>query len=120
MASMVGEGGVALEEGVGGRVHKPGLLVALIRTPALFDLAAALAEAPFRDVDYLEGADGSRAFKDIWAEGGGATLKSAPYYVLVSFIFVLHLYDLIAKQSLRSTKAPKKNTEETENMLKLS
>lgn len=44
----------------------------LIRTPALFDLAAALAEAPFRDVDYLEGADSSRAFKDILGEGGVA------------------------------------------------
>lgn len=44
--------------------------MALIRTPALFDLAAALAEAPFRDVDYLEGSDSSRVFKDKFGGGG--------------------------------------------------
>lgn len=49
---------------VGGEVHKPRLLVGLIRTRALFDLAFALAEAPFRDVDYLDGIDSERTFKD--------------------------------------------------------
>lgn len=49
---------------MGGEVHKPGLLVALIRTRALLDLASALAEAPFRDVDYLDGIDSVRTFKD--------------------------------------------------------
>lgn len=80
------------EGGGWGGVHKPGLSVALIRTPALFDLAAALAEAPFRDVDYLEGTDSWRAFKDIWGRSRlgeqGRTLKTAPYYDLVTLSFI--------------------------------
>lgn len=79
---------------MGGEVHKPGLLVALIRTRALLDLASALAEAPFRDVDYLDGIDSVRTFKDKRGCGrGGARGGGGTFFLtsLISFVFVLSI-----------------------------